>query len=392
MRIRCGFKPLEYRSDKIDYFKENRLIFALADAKIQDGSVSSDVDKNEENQIHDLALEIQKTHGGSWELALRTARAEILNKRQIEELAKSKRNEEEAIFLAKTDGLTGLNNKRQFEIELERELSRINRYEETLSIMMIDMDHFKWINDSLGHPVGDSALKILSRLILDTIRTEDIAARFGGEEFVVILVKTEESSIVAERLRAYIENEFQNQLFEVIREKHPEVYKKITDINHPDAVNFKKVVEGTISIGLAIVKGKNELNPPSLSKLVKKADDALYKAKENGRNMVAVVEGDEIVILNKEIHKNKLKNRLGELLNNLDKLKEKFKRESENLELSKEHKHKKLIEFNEECIANTNKEIGDTNEQIRLLMGQMEKIYNQIEKESLIAKEESAVA
>ena len=158
--------------------------------------------------------------------------------------------------LAITDGLTGLFNHRHFQERLSQEFSRIDRFSEPLSVLIIDIDHFKKINDTYGHPVGDAVLKGVADKIRKTIRNIDISARYGGEEFAVILIGTDERGAMnmAERLRKAV----MNKTFSA----------------------DKNTFNVTISIGISTytkgIKRKEEL--------IEKADKALYQAKRGGRN------------------------------------------------------------------------------------------------------------
>lgn len=158
--------------------------------------------------------------------------------------------------LAITDGLTGLFNHRHFQERLSQEFSRIDRFSEPLSVLIIDIDHFKKINDTYGHPVGDAVLKGVADKIRKTIRNIDISARYGGEEFAVILIGTDERGAMnmAERLRKAV----MNKTFSA----------------------DKNTFSVTISIGISTytkgIKRKEEL--------IEKADKALYRAKNSGRN------------------------------------------------------------------------------------------------------------
>jgi diguanylate cyclase (GGDEF) domain len=109
--------------------------------------------------------------------------------------------------LATTDGLTGLNNHRNFQELLSREIERARRYKHPLSLLLMDIDHFKTFNDTYGHPVGDLVLKEISLCIQRSIRLNDIPARYGGEEFTVIIPETtqEGALVIAERVRSAIE-------------------------------------------------------------------------------------------------------------------------------------------------------------------------------------------
>jgi len=166
--------------------------------------------------------------------------------------------------LSQIDGLTGLYNHRIFQEKLRQEVNRRNRTQKPLSLIMLDIDHFKQFNDNYGHQAGDSVLKELSEIITSQSRctTIDVCCRYGGEEFAIIMPELELHNAVrvAERLRKVVEN----NAF-TVKEGNPDV----------------KV---TISLGAAGVTGADDLSP---EELVKKADDALYLSKKNGRNRVS---------------------------------------------------------------------------------------------------------
>ncbi len=156
--------------------------------------------------------------------------------------------------LATTDGLTGLKNHRSFKERLEDEFQRSSRYHLPLSLLLLDVDHFKSFNDTHGHPAGDEVLKRVANLLTETTRNTDFVARYGGEEFAVLLPFTHQQAAVtlAERMRAAIED-------------GPWELRKIT-----------------ASLGVAT------LNADTLSAagLLASADTALYRSKEQGRNRV----------------------------------------------------------------------------------------------------------
>ena len=159
-----------------------------------------------------------------------------------------------------TDPLTGLYNVRYFRQALEQELERTRRTQISSVLMMIDLDHFKQINDTYGHESGNLVLKQTARLIRDTTRKLDIQCRYGGEEFVVILPTTELMLAVhvAERLRESIE-----------------ATPVFTDDDSDISV--------TASIGLALHSAEA---PLAASALIEEADQQLYRAKQQGRNQV----------------------------------------------------------------------------------------------------------
>jgi two-component system cell cycle response regulator len=163
-------------------------------------------------------------------------------------------------WLATVDALTGCMNRRAFTERLDRELDRVRRYDVALSVMMIDLDRFKDINDSHGHIVGDSVLRQLGDLLRDEVRSVDLAARYGGEEFVIVLPETDlEGAVVfAERLRKRVEE------------------KNFAETGDPLRI--------TVSIGVATASVAGEITEPE--SLIAQADEALYRAKHDGRNRV----------------------------------------------------------------------------------------------------------
>lgn len=162
--------------------------------------------------------------------------------------------------LAITDGLTRLYNHRHFYELLEQDFSRAVRYESLLSLIMIDIDSFKLINDTHGHQVGDNILKGLAKVISGEVRDVDIVARYGGEEFAVLLPQTgmQQAEAVAERIRSSVENH---------------------DFGLPDGGKV------TISLGVA---GFPECGATNHTELVQIADLALYEAKKAGKNQVVI--------------------------------------------------------------------------------------------------------
>lgn len=158
--------------------------------------------------------------------------------------------------LAITDGLTGLFNHRYFQERLAQEFNRLQRFSEPISLLLIDIDHFKKINDTYGHPVGDLVLKGVSENIKKTMRNIDIPARYGGEEFAVILLGTDTKGALnmAERLRKTVMNtsfSADNAMFHV-----------------------------TVSIGISTYPEAGEKK----EEFIERADKALYHAKRSGRN------------------------------------------------------------------------------------------------------------
>jgi diguanylate cyclase (GGDEF)-like protein len=157
---------------------------------------------------------------------------------------------------ASTDSLTKAYNRLKFDEIIEREINRSKRYDQVLSLIAFDIDHFKTVNDNFGHLFGDYVLKTIVNLTKDNIRGVDYLARWGGEEFMIILPETglERAEALAQRIKEEIEN-----------------YK------------FNKIVKVTVSFGVAQFKKDD-----SEDTLIKRADDALYKAKNKGRNRVEI--------------------------------------------------------------------------------------------------------
>jgi two-component system cell cycle response regulator len=162
--------------------------------------------------------------------------------------------------LATTDPLTRLLNRRALLERLSREVDRAKRYESMLTLLLLDIDHFKRINDERGHLVGDAVLRQIGALVEASVRTVDIAARYGGEEFVLILPETSQDGgiIFAERLRESIER-------------------------YPFDASSDEPLHLTASIGVATFPSPRV---DSTEDLFARADEALYRAKSSGRNQV----------------------------------------------------------------------------------------------------------
>lgn len=163
---------------------------------------------------------------------------------------------EKLLHLSRNDSLTGVFSRRYWEQRLVEEFNRCQRSGEKACVMMLDIDHFKNINDTYGHLVGDNVLKQFGKL-LQQLRTSDIAGRYGGEEFAILLPSSnlEESLLVAERLRQDIEN-----------------------------TQFDSIDKCTVSIGIASLDKQYE----DAYKWLDSADKALYQAKNEGRNKVNI--------------------------------------------------------------------------------------------------------
>jgi diguanylate cyclase (GGDEF)-like protein len=172
---------------------------------------------------------------------------------------------------AMSDSLTGLANARFFDPYLEQELEAARRDQQPLSLVMIDIDHFKDFNDTYGHPAGDEALRTFARVLGSSIRASDVAARYGGEEFIIALrhASAEDAGRLAEKVRLAVE--------QMVIELGPGRYARIT-----------------ASFGVASTE--QHVNDPKA--LVSLADAALYRAKEAGRNRIELAPmGKDLVTL-----------------------------------------------------------------------------------------------
>lgn len=181
------------------------------------------------------------------------------------DITEERRLEEELRVLASTDHLTGALNRRAFQLAFRSELARCRRYGVPLSLIMLDMDHFKRVNDTYGHQAGDAVLREASRLIRSLLRDSDIFCRFGGEEFALLLPHTDmdEGAVLAERLRY------------VMAEKPIDVGSASVPI--------------TTSVGIAALR----LQTDSIDTMMRRADEALYAAKAGGRNQTVSAPQDE---------------------------------------------------------------------------------------------------
>jgi diguanylate cyclase (GGDEF)-like protein/PAS domain S-box-containing protein len=181
----------------------------------------------------------------------------------LRDITERKIAEEKLQQLAITDPLTGLNNRRYFFELAQREFERSIRYRHTMSIIEIDVDHFKNVNDTYGHQVGDQVLSALAQRCQGCMREIDVLARYGGEELIILLPETEADAavIVAERVRKRI--------------------------NSSDFDTNDGPVQVTISLGVSQLQNTPE---ETLDRLINRADQGLYLAKQAGRNRVRRME------------------------------------------------------------------------------------------------------
>jgi len=176
----------------------------------------------------------------------------------LRDITERKRKEDEVVEMAHFDVLTGLPNRRNFEVTLRQEIARSTRYGGPLSVAMGDIDVFKVINDTTGHQVGDAVLKSLAELMRKSLRRSDYIARWGGEEFTLLLPETRLD--VAEALLNRLRTSIANQVI-------PEIGRAVT-----------------LSFGVTAYT-----KPDSPDDLLKRVDQALYQSKQTGRNKVTKI-------------------------------------------------------------------------------------------------------
>ena len=194
--------------------------------------------------------------------------------------------------LSLSDGLTGLYNHRYFRLQIQVEVKRAVRFEHPLTLIMVDLDHFKKINDSYGHPFGDKVLKGFADILRNTLRLSDLSVRYGGEEFAVLLPNTqiEQAFFVAEKLK--------------------NVTRETAFPCGEDPVYI------TFSAGLAQLRaGQDE----GADELVKRADALLYQAKTEGRNRIVYDQADMDAVRHSEVSTSERSNLFG-ILSDLDRI------------------------------------------------------------------------
>jgi len=201
-----------------------------------------------------------KVGEATYELHISYVREVDLVRIYVLDITQRKWAEAEIYLLATTDSLTGIANRRQFSTFLASEIDRAKRYGTPMSLAMCDIDYFKRVNDTFGHDVGDHVLQALTSLVKENIRANDVVARWGGEEFMILMPQSdvEAASNVSEKLRLAIAGHHFNNLDKL-----------------------------TVSLGVTGFEPQDDLNS-----LLKRVDEALYEAKKKGRNRVEVVSGE----------------------------------------------------------------------------------------------------
>lgn len=174
------------------------------------------------------------------------------------DITKTLSYEKELKTLALSDRLTGLYNRHKLDELLKQQFSLAKRYQTSFAVMILDIDHFKQMNDTYGHHVGDKTLIEFSQILQNSVRQSDMVGRWGGEEFLIIIPEADKVSRrkMGEKIRSSIEQH-----------------------------RFDVVGQVTVSIGLAVYKKEEELD-----NLLSRADTALYSAKQKGRNRLMVAQ------------------------------------------------------------------------------------------------------
>jgi len=177
-------------------------------------------------------------------------------------LKERRRYERAMLEKVNTDPLTGVYNRRRFDEILHIEFERVMRYDLAIGLLILDIDHFKKVNDTYGHQAGDDVLIATAAKISESLRKSDLLGRYGGEEFIALLPETSRENALetAERLRRVIET------------------NTVSYGNH--------IIKVTISVGVSYLHSEKGL---TIERIIKNADDALYAAKERGRNQVAYI-------------------------------------------------------------------------------------------------------
>lgn len=218
------------------------------------------------NDARDIEVQMKTSTGREFPAELSAIRMEYNGTPAtlvaLNDISERKALEDQLEHLASTDSLTEIGNRRYFMTQAEQEISRSRRFKRDLSVMMLDIDHFKPINDRYGHAVGDAVLQGVVRRASESLRLTDQIARLGGEEFAVLLPETDLKSAIkgAKRLREHL-------------------------ADNPIVVGGK-AIHCTVSIGVAELKDEDK----TIDDLMRRADEAMYRAKEAGRNRVEQAE------------------------------------------------------------------------------------------------------
>ena len=210
-------------------------------------------------------VDLVTVRAGAADYLLKTELSGSLLSRTIRYAIERSRLLNEMRALARHDHLTGLLTRREMDRVLDEELLRSHRYGHPVALILLDVDHFKQVNDTHGHVTGDAALRWVASIVTQCVRDTDRAARYGGDELAVLLPETDHvgATVLAERIRARVAS---------------------TGVElPPDAAPGGTTIPLTLSIGVAALPGSTASTP---SEFIGRADAALYQAKRNGRNQV----------------------------------------------------------------------------------------------------------
>lgn len=249
----------------LGYSRDKLLSFTIMDIDTRFSAQSWRYHWQELKQKGSLKFETFHRRSDGQEIPVETAANYLVFEGQeyncafVRDISEQKALQAELEHQARIDYLTGIANRRFFMEQGEAELARVDRYGNKLSVIMLDIDHFKAVNDNFGHAIGDQVLQKLGFILLEVLREIDIPGRLGGEEFAILLPETgrEKALEVAERLRA------------VVAASHI-------------LLESEQTLRFTISIGVTTLKDKNI----NIGTLLNLADKALYQAKQTGRNKV----------------------------------------------------------------------------------------------------------
>ena len=217
--------------------------------------------------IREVEIKMKNAHGKEFTAEIAAILMDYGGQRAVlvalNDISERKRLEAELFHEASTDSLTGVSNRRYFITQAEQELRRARRFQRNLSVMMLDLDHFKKVNDEYGHAAGDAVLQSFAKNALEGLRQSDFMGRLGGEEFALLMPETglADATEVANRLRQRVVER-----------------PIITGADTPR----RAAIDCTVSIGVATLMPQDG----SIDDLLHRADQALYKAKNNGRNRV----------------------------------------------------------------------------------------------------------
>lgn len=242
-----------HRNDNLPYPPEECPVYKTLHDGIRRGVEDTFIRKN--GEIFPVQLTVTPMHENGKIVGVEAV---------FQDIAQRKEMEQELIRLATTDSLTGISNRRHFIEQLNMELAHFRRFGTSAAFLMVDLDHFKSVNDTFGHAAGDAVLRHFSELTRQRLRRIDLLGRLGGEEFGILLPGTDSAGaeLFAERLRIYVAD---------------------TPAQKDDST-----IPVTISIGIAMFNA----NDTEADSIMARADMALYRAKEHGRNRVELSRGE----------------------------------------------------------------------------------------------------